>query len=538
MRAPLPLLAAVALLPLALGLPNALEDPDATQYATVARHIVRSHDWLNLEFSQGHFLNKPPLALWSEALSFELFGENAAAARLPSLLGAVLLVWVTWRLGLALLDRPRAELGAALVASMVAVHQSVADPKVDWALALTTSGAVLAFVRARERPGLHWLAWGLTGLTVLSKGPLGLCLVGAALGPEAVRRDWLPGLRWPRAFLEAKVLPGLLLVVAICLPFYWAVYARDGFDGLRYVLFGQSFGRLTAGSGWVDKTSHFFFLHTALWVFLPATPLLLPALWVKLKALARARALPPRPARVLVWWLLVPLTAFSFSHYKLPQYLYPLAVPAALLSADLGAGLAGRGLAWARGSMVALGVLGAALSALVMGAVFPIGWAGAVTMSLLGLLLLAPGWRVAGVGGLAVASMLSLELTYELHFLPEINRYQLGTTAGELAREEDPSGRVLPFVAGEAPFSAGLCARRQELPVALPELAARVKAGDTQLAVVPADPWPDFASVGLLAERVQRLPSYRVTQPRRTFLDPRTREGAVSWWDVVRLRAR
>ena len=538
-RAPLPLLAGLALLPLLLGLNNELENPDATQYAQVAQRIRASGDWLHFEYAQGPFVNKPPLALWAEAVSMGLFGPHAWAARLPSLLAALALVWLAFQLGLALFDRPRAELGAVLVASMVGVQQSVADPKVDWALAVTTAAAVLAFVRARQRPALHWLAWGATGLAVLAKGPLGLCLVGAAIAPEAVRRGWFDGLGWRRAFVRAQVVPGLAIVAAMAAPFYWAVYQRGGSADLGYLLFGQSFGRLSGTSYWKDSSTHLFFLHTSLWVFLPATPLLLPALGGRLRGLVRARALPPNPARVLVWWLVVPLLVFSFSSYKLPQYIYPLAVPAALLSADLGAGLSGRALAWARGGLAALGVAGAALSAVALGVVFPIGWAGAITMSIFALLLVVPGWRVAGLSGLAVTSLLGLELTYQLHFLPSINRYQLGETVGELVRREDPAGRVLPFVSEwEAPFSAGWCSGRREVSVDVPRLAELVRAGQARVALVPADQSPDFGAAGLQAERLARLPDYRVTMPRGRFLDPATREQSVNWWDVVRLTAR
>jgi 4-amino-4-deoxy-L-arabinose transferase-like glycosyltransferase len=443
---------------------------------------------------------------------------------------------VAWRLGRALFDRERADVAAALVASMVAVHQSVADPKVDWALALTTSSAVLAFVLARERPALHWLGWALAGLAVLSKGPLGLCLIAAAVVPEAVRRDWFAGLSWPKALLRAQVLPGLGVVALICAPFYRAVYERDGARGLAFLLAGQGFGKLVGKSGISNASSPAFFLHTALWVFLPATVLLLPALWVKARDLLRERALPPRPARLAMWWLVLPVLAFSISEYKLPQYIYPLAVPVALLCAELLGRLDDAPARRARGALVVLAVLGAIGSAAVMGVVFPIGWPGAVTMSVLGLLLVAPGLRVSGVAGVAVASMLTLELTYQLHFLPRVNEYQLGRAARELVEREDRDGVVMPVLVDEMPPpSLGLYTRRWELGVNVPRLAQFVRTGQTRVALVPEWNRPDFAAAGLRVEKLGRFADYPVTQPRWRFLNPATRGAAVRWFELVRV---
>lgn len=523
-------------MPLLLGIDNDLENIDATQYATVARHMIATGDWVHLEWSQGVFVNKPPLALWAEAVSMSAFGVSSWAARLPAFLAALLLVWVAWRLGLALFDRTRAAVGAVLVASMVAVHQSVADPKVDWALAITTSSAVLAFVLARQRPWLHWVGWGLCGLAVLSKGPLGLCLVAAAVVPEAVRAGWFEGETWPVALWRARILPGLGVVALVCAPFYRAVYERDGGKGLLFLLAGQGFGKLVGKSGIHNASSPAFFLHTALWVFLPATVLLLPALWVKARALIRERALPPKPARLLVWWLVVPIAAFSISEYKLPQYIYPLSVPVALICADFACGLGERGVRWARAAFVAIAVGSAVASAVVLGFVFPIGWAGAITMSLLGLLLVAPGLRVPGVAGVAAVSLLTFELTYQLHFLPRINEYQLGRSVGEIALRVDPDGVVMPILLDEeAPIASGLYSHRWELGIDVQRLAQFVRSGQTKVAIVPEWKWPDFATSGLRVEKLGRFADYPVTMPRGKFLNPATRDSAVRWFQLVRV---
>src|SRR5256885_11340102 len=64
------------------------------QYAGAAREMVEAHHWL-LPTNDGiPRLQKPPLLYWLIIFSFEVFGVNAAAARLPVALAAVAFVWV------------------------------------------------------------------------------------------------------------------------------------------------------------------------------------------------------------------------------------------------------------------------------------------------------------------------------------------------------------------------------------------------------------------------------------------------------------
>ncbi|MEM7038477.1 MAG: hypothetical protein AAF570_15945, partial [Bacteroidota bacterium] len=55
---------------------------DAAQYATMAREIAESNDFLHLfDKDGGNYLDKPPMVFWTAALSFKLFGVGTVAEK-------------------------------------------------------------------------------------------------------------------------------------------------------------------------------------------------------------------------------------------------------------------------------------------------------------------------------------------------------------------------------------------------------------------------------------------------------------------------
>src|SRR5579859_5012876 len=80
----------VFLVVLLLALPQAallpLLDRDEPRFAEASREMLQSGNFIVPTFNHEPRYAKPPLIYWCQALSFEIFGENAFAARLPSLL--------------------------------------------------------------------------------------------------------------------------------------------------------------------------------------------------------------------------------------------------------------------------------------------------------------------------------------------------------------------------------------------------------------------------------------------------------------------
>ncbi|MBI3759243.1 MAG: glycosyltransferase family 39 protein, partial [Deltaproteobacteria bacterium] len=98
-----------------LAAPALLDEPNDAQYAEVAREMVESGEWLSPQLDYTVFLNKPPLSYWLIAISYEVFGVNEFAARLPGTLTALTLLLIIWRLGAALADEPTGLLAAGIL---------------------------------------------------------------------------------------------------------------------------------------------------------------------------------------------------------------------------------------------------------------------------------------------------------------------------------------------------------------------------------------------------------------------------------------
>lgn len=547
------LLIALGVLPLLVGLNNEIQEIDPAQYAEVARRIHVSGDWLHLHDNFGPFLNKPPLALWSMAVAIGVLGPTAVAARLPSLLAGLVLLAVVARIGARLWNPRTGVVAAVLLAHSVAFQLMVADPKVDMMLTCTIALTVALALEGRTRPWLLFPAWMAAGLAVLSKGPIGFGIPAVAVLPEALRRRWdLAQETGPLAVLRRlwalRPFRGFALLVLVALPFFWGVYEQHGWWGPKFLLWGQTFDRLLHRSEYKNHASPFFFVHTGAWAFLPFTPVLLWELARRAVALVRLRALPPDPARIVWWWLLIPFVAISVAEFKLPQYVYPMAPAAALISARALTQAAEENRPGALRVLghisIGLGVLTGALAALLLIACFPpsSAWVSA-------------GWLLAlfGVGGailwasrrwepavravaLATASIAGFHLFLQGYVHPSLTDYLPSREFGALAKKEDPHGKVLPYVLGAATSSAAFHANRPAVDVEPAGLVELLRRGETRVAVIPVSRLDTLTAAGLSFERLTELPTFPTSRPTRAFLLATTRESVVERLVMVKLK--
>ena len=79
-----PLLVLLGIILNATGLFNDILEPDGTLYATIAKHMALSNDWVNLIGDNHDWLDKPHFPFWVTALSFKAFGINSFAYNFAS----------------------------------------------------------------------------------------------------------------------------------------------------------------------------------------------------------------------------------------------------------------------------------------------------------------------------------------------------------------------------------------------------------------------------------------------------------------------
>jgi 4-amino-4-deoxy-L-arabinose transferase-like glycosyltransferase len=268
---------------LALSLPQAallpLLDRDEPRFAEASREMRQSGNFIMPTFNHAPRYAKPPLIYWCQAVSYALFGENAFAARFPSLLAtaATALLLLTWG---ARLGGDQIGFGAALFYAFCL--QTVQQGRVATADALLiffmtlTAFAGWKIIQPKEPGRIRGICFVVLGLGFaggfLAKGPEALLpflpLLGCAQGAG---RGVITG-------MIASFIAGLVIVLFWAIPAYVEThgdYWREGLSegvGERMVKGLQGHGASTFG--WYLLSLPFYLL--LFWLSaLPWSPLLM-----------------------------------------------------------------------------------------------------------------------------------------------------------------------------------------------------------------------------------------------------------------------
>ena len=204
--------------------PSLMDDVDAVQ-AQIARNMLASGDYVTARLDGIPYLEKAPLIYWLIAGSFKIFGTTDWAARIPMVLSAIALAWLTTAFGMWAFGR-RAGFYAGLCISTcfgLFLFTRILIPDVM----LTTSIALSmwAFLRAIEgtEPHPRWWAFVMAaslGASLLFKSLVGVVFpVAAALIYLGVTGQFFDAKVWKRL----HPLSGLLVVLLIAAP--WHVIA-------------------------------------------------------------------------------------------------------------------------------------------------------------------------------------------------------------------------------------------------------------------------------------------------------------------------
>lgn len=346
---------------------SGLVDETPPLFATAARAMAETGDWLIPRVNGLPRYDKPPLVYWAMGFFYALPGQEnwnplgSWAARLPSALASIgvmlglaqtLLRWPQQRQHQALTALAAALAFAlsplALLWGRIAVSDALFSGCLAWSLLLGWQ----AYARgaARELGSSWWHPWVVLGLAVLAKGPVAVILFVLVFGLfGCLQRDWRGLARCLRP------LRGLPVTALISLPWYGLAVAVEGDPFVRSFFGYHNLQRFTA------VVNHhlqpwWFFGPVLVVASLPFTPLLLAGLGQGLSlghglGLGRWRFsstnLAPAVSlqRFASCWLLAVLFFFTLAATKLPSYWLP-ATPAAGLLIALAARQASRSI-WA-----------------------------------------------------------------------------------------------------------------------------------------------------------------------------------------------
>ncbi len=318
-------LSAALLLP-RLGAPE-LRSPDEPRFSLIVQDIFRGEGTLIVPHLDGViYSEKPPLQLWAVWLASLPFGRPTEwSARIPSVLAAIGLVLLTWRLGRRLFgDRP-GFIGAVVLLTSGTFFTLARWCCTDIVLSFFMGLAVFYAYRwtchdGTPRRGPGWAFFAAAALATLTKGPVGLVLpAGILVGSLIMERRWREIARFPW-------LTGCLLYLTIVVPWYWLYGLEGGAHNLWMVVLRENVNRYL--HAWNNVRPFYYYFSNFPLSFLPWV-VFLPA--TLLAMYRRRRSESGAALRYCALWFLIVFVFFSISSGKRTNYLLPLFPAAALL---------------------------------------------------------------------------------------------------------------------------------------------------------------------------------------------------------------
>lgn len=167
-----------------------LFDWDEINFAECAREMLLTGDWMRPQIDFEPFWEKPPLFLWMQALSMQVFGVNEFAARLPNALCGWATLLLVFQIGYRIHDRLFGWLWVLLWLGSLLPHLYFRSGIIDPWFNFFIFAGLYGFIEFRWRFFNHpkgqslWLRYRhlivgglLLGLAILTKGPTAYLIV-------------------------------------------------------------------------------------------------------------------------------------------------------------------------------------------------------------------------------------------------------------------------------------------------------------------------------------------------------------------------
>lgn len=519
-----------------IGLFVPVMDVDAAQYASISRDMYLNHNYLELFCNHQNYLDKPPLLFWLSAISFNIFGVHTWSYKLPSLVFTLIGIYATYKLAEHLYNKQIARYASLILATCQAFFLFNTDVRTDTILTaciIVSTWQLYSYIENKK-----WLnafiGFTFVALGMLAKGPLGLCVPALALGSQlAYQRRWKVFL-WPVWWI------GLIYSLLLLTPMVYGLHAQYGWKGPRFFFWDQSFGRLTGTNEWHNDAGYFFFVHNFMWAFLPWTLFALLSLWDRLVLLIKTKFQYTNSIELLTYsGFILTFIALSFSHYKLPHYIFNLFPLVAIFTAANFSDLLFRYKWLAIAQKIVLLLALSVLFFLIIN-LLPLSnifiWSGIILLIGIGFYFLLQKTLSRSTSLLlsSAACIVAINLGMNAHFYPTILTYQSGSNIGLYIKNHDiPVQHVYDynFSSYSENFYAGNVI--DALPAdSLNEWKTshqqRYIGGDSALLKL-------LATLHIPYAVIYQSPDYSVTLLTYKFLSPKTRQSAIEKMFFVEL---
>jgi len=305
-----------------------LFDYDETIYAQTAVDMMHLGEWIVPTANGQQFFEKPPFTYYMMDVCFQLFGQNAFAARLPSACFTLMTAFVLFRFGR---DMVSARLGIAVALvflSMLEVallaHAAILDAVLNFFIVSCLLN-YMRWIHTKDKRYALWCA-AMMGVGVSIKGPVGVVVpVLIILADRMLAGDL------KRTLKAIPWMPSLGLLILTACPWYAMIFIEHGAGFLYEFIMVQNIGRALHpmqghGGGW-----HYYLVVFAVSVL----PWLMWMPYVFKSWQRTSQDILPHLIRLCLLWLGIVILLFTFAQTKLPHYIscvYP-AVALAIVAA-------------------------------------------------------------------------------------------------------------------------------------------------------------------------------------------------------------
>ncbi|WP_457640166.1 phospholipid carrier-dependent glycosyltransferase [Persephonella sp.] len=294
---------------------------DEAKNAECAREMLERGNLIVPTFNYQLRTDKPPVHYYFMMIAYTLFGVNEFSARFFSALFGAFTVLITYLFARRFLDEKTAFFSfIVLISSLhmsVQFHMAVPDPYLIFWVNASLFSFYVGFVEKRKL--FIYLFYIFMGLGVLTKGPVAVVLPSGIILVYLILTKRLT----LKNILFLRPVQGLLLTLAVSLPWYIAVYLKTDGRWVYEFIFKHNIHRFSQpmeGHGGI-------FLLTLAFVFIG----LLPFSVFILQALKKVWKERNDVLLFLMVFAGLYVLFFSISKTKLPNYTVPAYPPIAVL---------------------------------------------------------------------------------------------------------------------------------------------------------------------------------------------------------------
>jgi 4-amino-4-deoxy-L-arabinose transferase-like glycosyltransferase len=205
--------------------PSLMDDSDAVE-AQIARNMLTSGDWVTPHLDGVPYMEKAPLINWGIAICLKIFGPYDWSARIPVVIAAIGLAWLTAAFGMWAFGRLAGFYAGLSISTCVGLflftRVQIPDVVVTAAMALSMWAFLRAIDDEEARPRWWAMVFAATlGTSLLLKSLIGVVFpVGAGVVYLALTGQL--GL-WRRL----RPFTGALIVIAIAAPWHILATLRN-----------------------------------------------------------------------------------------------------------------------------------------------------------------------------------------------------------------------------------------------------------------------------------------------------------------------